>query len=108
LKYKKTRPVIIVAPVEVLRATEPSLYKLLDRHHETLIEGYDIALKRNSRNARIPLRLTILMYNTRNYISDGFLPVALGIFALVVILGHINLAWIQAYLPSFKTLSNSH
>jgi hypothetical protein len=54
----------------------------------------------------LPARAVRVMYFLRNYFFDGLLPILLGSFALVAILSHINLTWIQNYLPSFKALSS--
>lgn len=72
------------------------------------INRFPKARANDRRRALLRLRATRVMYFLRNYFFDGALPIALGLFARVAILGHLNLAWIESYLPSFKALSAAH
>jgi hypothetical protein len=60
------------------------------------------------RRALFPARAVRAMYFLRNYFLDGFFPIGLGVFGLIAILGHLNLSWMQDYLPSFKALSGQY
>lgn len=57
------------------------------------------------RRQRLLLLAIRTMYFLRNYFFDGLLPIALGVFALIAILGHVDMHWIQRFLPSFKVLA---
>jgi len=71
-------------------------------------DRFESSRENDFRRAQIRPRATEFMYAIRNYFFDGILPIALGAFALIAILGHIDLHWIQSHLPSFKTLSSQH
>jgi hypothetical protein len=94
--------------VAIVRDQEELLYKQLDERHRYWISQFPKARAADKRRAQLPLTAMRAMYFLRNYFFDGALPIALGLFALVAILGRLNLAWIQNYLPSFKALSPSH
>jgi len=83
----------------------PAIFPALNDRAEYWRVAFLKAEASNRRRATFVHRAIRFIYFTRNYFFDGLLPIALGIFALVAILGHIDLAWIQNYLPSFKALS---
>jgi hypothetical protein len=81
--------------------------KLAERQHYW-IKRFPRDRGADKRRAAFLVKTTRSMYFLRNYFFDGSLPIALGVFALAAILSHLNLAWIQNYLPSFKALSSTH
>ncbi len=87
------------------RADNSALYSSLDKRVDLWVGRYPDAWRWFYRKQRLLRFGTKAMYFTRNYFFDGVLPIVLGIFALVAILGHIDLHWIQRFLPSFKVLS---
>jgi hypothetical protein len=66
---------------------------------------YSRAFRANRRRAAAMVSLIRATYSIRNYFFDGALPILLGLFALIAIIGHVDLRWIQNFLPSFKVLS---
>jgi hypothetical protein len=106
--------VTTLAPPDVLgqrqiqgvpRANNEALYASLDKKVDTWVANAPRAWRWFLIKQRSSLYATRAMYFARNYFFDGLLPIALGIFALIAILGHIDLHWIQRFLPSFKVLS---
>jgi hypothetical protein len=89
----------------VARTDNFDLYSSLDKRVDVWVGRYPAAWRWFYRKQRLLLFGTRAMYFTRNYFFDGMLPIALGIFALAAILGHIDLHWIQKFLPNFKVLS---
>lgn len=89
----------------VSREEEPALYSSLDSLVDVWVDQYPAAWPWFRRKQSVRLYGIRAMYITRNYFFDGMLPIALGIFALIAIAGHIDLHWIQRFLPSFKVLS---
>jgi len=86
------------------REDNEELFQRIEERQRRWIKRHRWESALNSIRNRSKITNVRFMYLTRNYVVDGFLPIVL---ALITILGHINLAWIQAYLPSFKALSTS-
>jgi hypothetical protein len=82
-----------------------AIYAAIQSRLEFWMLGYPRALAANRRRAAATVFLIRGTYAARNYFFDGALPIVLGLFALAAILGHIDLHWIQRFLPSFKVLS---
>jgi hypothetical protein len=87
------------------REDDESLYAILDKRVNYFIRRFPRKRAANLWLARMNLYSMRATYFVRNYFFDGFLPIALGLFALIAILGHIDLHWIQKLLPNFKVLS---
>jgi hypothetical protein len=92
--------------IPLAREQEADLYKPLDDRVTIWNANYPKHWKKHRRRATMWVRGMRLMYIARNYILDGALPIALGLLALTAILGHINLHWLQNYLPDFKALTS--
>lgn len=90
------------------RSTLGSTATKLDDRLRTWIESYPKEKKENIRRSGYPVIRMRVLYSLRNYFFDGALPIALALGALAAILFHLDLTWIQGYLPSFKTLSPHH
>jgi hypothetical protein len=89
----------------VARASDIDLYASLDKLVDVWVGRMPAAWRWYYGKQRLLLIGTRAMYFTRNYFFDGMLPIVLGFFALIAILGHIDLHWIQRFLPTFKVLS---
>jgi hypothetical protein len=91
--------------VGVVRTNAPDLYASLDKKVDGWMARSTTAWRWFFLQQRTLLVGTKAMYFARNYFFDGALPILLGLFALIAIFGHVDLHWIQRFLPSFKVLS---
>ncbi|MGY4428485.1 hypothetical protein ACVWWO_000962 [Bradyrhizobium sp. F1.13.1] len=87
------------------RGENEPVFALVDDRLASLTKRYSGAFAKNRLKARTMVGVIRTTYAVRNYILDGALPIGLGIFALVAILGHLDLHWIQNFLPTFKVLT---
>ena len=108
-KYKipknGTRHLPGTSKAELPRSENEAVYAAINSRLDSWNRRYPKAFAANRRRAAATVNAVRATYAIRNYFFDGALPALLGIFALVAILGKINLHWIQQLLPSFKVLS---
>lgn len=98
--YLINRPPLSFSPQQ-----NPDVYEKAATVIDSMITKFNGAKRWHSRRRRLLLLGVRAMYVLRNYFFDGILPIALGVFALVAILGHLDLHWVQRLLPTFKVLS---
>jgi hypothetical protein len=103
--YKLTNA---ISGQELPRDENKEIYERLDNLQTKHVKQYAAAKMGNRRIARLWLSGTRLMYTARNYFFDGILPIGLGAIAIVTLLGHFDLSWMQSYMPNFKELSTKH
>jgi hypothetical protein len=90
------------------RSQDEGLHQTIDDRLRYWIKCYKRAERLDWHRGHFVVTASRAVYFMRNYFIDGMLPIMLGFFALITILGHIDLTWIQNYLPSFKALSSKH
>jgi hypothetical protein len=89
--------------VFIERRQEEEAFRIIEARVRDWTDLYRLAAAGDRRRAKFVALLTRLMYFTRNYFFDGILPILLGLISLAAILGLIQLDWIPAFLPSFKS-----
>jgi len=90
----------------VSRSQEEDLHKKIDDRLRYWINRYKCSKRLDWHRGHLVVMAPRSMYFMRNYFVDGILPIPLGFFALITILGHLDLTWMQNYLPSFRALSS--
>lgn len=109
IRKRANRRLIAGTTDEVLPRTEhETVFSAIDARLAYWTERYPKAFAKNQRRARATVNSIRTMYFVRNYVVDGALPIVLGLLAVTSVLAHMDLHWIQTFLPTFKTLSAPH